>query len=51
MKNTERTLECTAAQGANSIPEEIVIITLFQFIDLVREEVTAVEGSDYESSN
>lgn len=51
MKKTERTLECTAAQVSDNIPEEIVIITLFQCIDLVREGVTADGGENDETAD
>ena len=51
MKKTERTLECTAAQASNNIPKEIVIITLFQCIDLVRKEVTVDGGENDETAD
>ena len=50
MAKTTRTMECTAAQASDNIPEEIVIITLFQCIDLVREGVTADGGENDENA-
>lgn len=51
MAKTTRTMECTAAQASDNIPEEIVIITLFQCIDLVREGVTADGGGNDETAD
>lgn len=51
MAKTSRIMECTAAQASDNIPEEIIIITLFQCIDLVREGVTADGGEDDETAD